>query len=102
MRVIVLGVQAFTTKDGRRIGRVTLASTPRNQNARGLSASEVDAIPEVVDSMTVFPAVYDLQVDMQVANGFGGRANEVRPVVSGAVPVAPLVAAKEAASGAKS
>jgi len=90
-QVLVLGVGEFTRKDGSKAGRVVVASTPRNANYRGLSAAEIEAVPEVLDAFKVLPGLYRLEVDMQVATGFGGRANEVRQLVVGAEFIAELV-----------
>jgi hypothetical protein len=90
-QVLVLGVGQFTLKDGRKIGRVVVASTPRNPNYRGLSAAEIEAAPEVLDAFKVLPGLYRLEVEMEVATGYGGRANEVRQVVVAAEFIAELV-----------
>ncbi|WP_152640172.1 hypothetical protein [Thermus filiformis] len=87
--VLVLGVEEFTRKDGTRAARLVVASTPRNSSARGMAAASLDVLPEVAERMSVFPAIYDLTLDLPIG-GFGGRS-EVRPVVVGATLVAPVV-----------
>lgn len=93
MQILVLGVNIFQRKDGTHGARVTVASSPRNPNQRGLAVAELEALPEVADTMKVFPAIYKLDVELPVANGYG-RPNEVRPLITGANLVAPLVPGK--------
>ncbi|WP_114311603.1 hypothetical protein [Thermus caldifontis] len=94
MQILVLGVSIFQRKDGTHGARVTVASTPRNPNQRGLAVAELEALPEVADTMRVFPGIYKLDMDLPVANGYG-RPNEVRPLVTGATLVAPVVPGKK-------
>lgn len=95
MQVLVLAVNIYQRKDGGHAARVTVASTPRNPNVRGLVPVDLDALPEVADTIKVLPGVYKLDVDLSAANGFGGRANEVRPVVVGATFIAAMVPEKK-------
>ncbi|MCX7850828.1 hypothetical protein [Thermus sp.] len=95
-QLLVLAVNIYQRKDGGHAARVVVASTPRNPNTRGLVPVEFDALPEVADTMKVLPGVYKLDLDFPVANGFGGRANEVRPLVVGAQFVAAMVPEKKA------
>ncbi|ALJ91444.1 hypothetical protein [Thermus aquaticus] len=90
MQVLVLGVNAYTRKDGTRSARVVVASTPSSSNFRGLNATEIEALPEIADAMTAFPAIYALDVEMRVASGFGGNRNQVAPVITSARLVAPV------------
>ncbi|RTI13108.1 MULTISPECIES: hypothetical protein [Thermus] len=94
MQILVLGVNIFQRKDGTHGARVTVASTPRNPNHRGLAVAEFEALPEVADTMKVFPAIYKLDLELPIANGFG-RPNEVRPLVTGASLVAPVAPTKK-------
>jgi len=89
-QVMVLAVNVYQKKDGTSGARVVVASTPRNPNVRGLLPVEFEALPDVADAMKVLPGVYDVDVDLPVASGFG-KANEVRPMVVGARFVAAVV-----------
>jgi len=89
---LVLGVQEFTRKDGTRAARLIIASHPRDPSTRGMAAASVEVLPEVAERMSVFPALYDLVIDLPIAS-FGGRS-ETRPVVVGATLVAPVVPEK--------
>ncbi len=93
--ILVLGVSEFTRKDGTKGARVVVASTPRNPNARGLLAAELEVLPEVADAFKVLPGLYRLDLETSIANGFGGRANEVRTVVVGAEFISELVPARK-------
>jgi hypothetical protein len=94
-QVLVLGVGEFTRKDGSKAGRVVVASTPRSPNYRGLSAAEIEAVPEALDAFKVLPGLYRLDVEMQVVNGFGGQANEIRHVVVGAEFIAEVIPSRK-------
>lgn len=94
MQILVLGVTIFQRKDGSNAARIVVASTPRNPNARGLVAAEFEALPEVADTMKVFPAIYKLDLELPISTGYG-RPNEVRPLVTGATLVAPVVPGKK-------
>ena len=90
MQVLVLGVNTYTRRDGTRSARVVVASTPSNPNFRGLNATEIEAVPEVADAMSVFPAIYALDVEMRVASGYGTNRNQVAPIITSARLVAPV------------
>ncbi|WZU91001.1 single-strand DNA binding protein [Thermus phage Zuza8] len=96
-QILVLGASIFQRKDGTHGARVVVASSPRSPNHRGLAAVELEGLPEVVDTMKVFPAIYELDLDLPVANGFGSRVAQVRPLVVGARLVSPLAPVKEKA-----
>ena len=103
MQILVLGVNRYTRKDGTPVARLTVASVPRSQNYLGLLPAEFDVLPEVADTMKVFPAIYDLELELPVLSGYGGRPNEVRPLVVAASFVAELIPApKEVKKGAAS
>jgi hypothetical protein len=93
MQILVLGVNIYQRKDGTHAARVFAASTPRNPNVVGLVPVEFDALPEVADTMKVFPGLYAFDLELPVSTGFG-RPNEVRPLVVGARFIAALVPEK--------
>lgn len=89
--VIVLAVSVYTRRDGQQAAKVTVASTPRSPNVRGFVSVDFDALPEVAQSIKALPGVYKLDLDLLGATGFGGRANELRPLVTGATLIAAMV-----------
>ena len=91
MQVLVLAVNIYNRKDGTSAARITLATTPRNPSVRGLVPVDLDALPEVADTIKVLPGLYKLDVDLSATTGFGGQANAVRPVVTGATFIAAMV-----------
>jgi hypothetical protein len=95
MQVLVLGVNAYTRKDGTRFAKVIVASTPSNPNVRGLNAAEIDILPEVADSMNAFPAVYAVDVEMRVASGYNGARNQSVPFITSARLVAPVALTRD-------
>ncbi|PZA06931.1 hypothetical protein [Meiothermus sp. Pnk-1] len=96
MTLMVLGASARTAKDGRRFGKVLVATTPTDAEFRGMNVLELDADPDVVATMPTFPGLYDLQIDLRVRDGFREK-NSARQFVTVARFVAPLAPVKEKA-----
>jgi hypothetical protein len=96
MTLMVLGASSKVSKDGRRFGRVVVATNPTDPDFRGLNALELDADPDVAATMPTFPGLYDLQLDLRVLNGFREK-NSARQYVTAARFVAPLAPVKEKA-----
>ena len=105
MNTIVLSGTVTTAKDGRRFGRLTIATTPSSPDVRGLMPVELDADPDVVTVMPSFPALYDIHLELRaVSSGFvdgNGRyqrgANTPRQFVTAAKLIAPIAPVREAA-----
>lgn len=97
MTLMVLGASSKVSKDGRRFGRVVVATTPTDPDFRGVNALELDADPDVAATMPTFPGLYDLQVDLRVMNGFREK-NSARQFVTAAKFLAPVAPVKEKAS----
>jgi hypothetical protein len=96
MARIVIGAVAKVSKDGRRFGRIVIATDSTDPDFRGLNALELDADPDVVATMSVFPGFYDLQLDLRALNGFREK-NIAKQYVTAARLVAPLAPVKEKA-----
>jgi hypothetical protein len=95
MTLIVLGASSRTAQDGRRYGRVVVATTPTDPAYRGLNSLELDADPDVAAAMPTFPGLYDLQLDLRVMNGFREK-NVARQFVTAAKFLAPITPVREA------
>lgn len=96
MTLMVVGASVRMAKDGRRFGKVLVATTPADPDFRGVNVLEVEADPDVVATMPTFPGLYDLQIDLRVRDGFREK-NSARQFVTAARFVAPLAPVKEKA-----
>lgn len=97
MTLMVLGASSKVSKDGRRFGRVVVATTPTDPDFRGVNALELDADPDVAAAMPTFPGLYDLQMELRVMNGFREK-NSARQFVTAAKFLAPIAPVREKAS----
>lgn len=96
MTLMVLGASSRVSKDGRRFGRIVVATTPTDPDYRGVNALELDADPDLPATMPTFPGLYDLQLDLRVMNGFREK-NSARQFVIAAKFLAPIAPVREAA-----
>ncbi|WP_157205972.1 hypothetical protein [Calidithermus timidus] len=97
MTLMVLGASSRLSKDGRRFAGIVVATTPSSSDYRGLNALELDADPDVVAGMNVFPGLYDLQIDLRVRDGFREK-NIARQFVTAARFLAAVAPVKEKAN----